>query len=201
MSEPLTREQVAERLHLLYLAKAHEMGWPVRHECDVPYDRLTPDGQALDLMFADWHLAQIAALRQQLATAERELVVWEQSADRHREEHACLKPQLETAKQQLASLARVYTNTVAMLKRTNQDLESQRASTYQAVEREHTAKRQLAELTEQLAARDAMIDTLTTERNRAVAAHIMLRAQATAAPDTPSVPGAGCLDPPARRST
>ena len=64
--ERLTREQVAAQLHLLYLAKAHELGWPVRHECDVPYDRLTPDGQALDLMFADWHLAQLDSLDQRI---------------------------------------------------------------------------------------------------------------------------------------
>jgi hypothetical protein len=70
MSEPLTREQIAEELHKLYLAKAHDLGWPVRHECDVPYDRLTPDGQALDLMFADWHLAQLATV-----TAERDEVL------------------------------------------------------------------------------------------------------------------------------
>lgn len=45
---------------------------------------------------------------------------------------------------QLANLNRVYANTVAMLERTNQHLESQRAATYQAVEREHAAKAELA---------------------------------------------------------
>ena len=51
--------------------------------------------------------------------------------------------------EQLAALTRVYANTVAMLERTNQDLESQRAATYQAVEREHAAKRQLADRTQE----------------------------------------------------
>jgi DNA repair exonuclease SbcCD ATPase subunit len=72
-TDSLTREQVAEQLHVLYLAKAHELGWPVRHECNVPYDQLTPDGQALDIMFADWHLEQLAALRAQLAQVTQQL--------------------------------------------------------------------------------------------------------------------------------
>jgi tRNA nucleotidyltransferase/poly(A) polymerase len=61
----LSREQIAEELHKLYLAKAHELGWAVRHECDVPYDRLTEAGKELDRMFADWHLQQVDALLRQ----------------------------------------------------------------------------------------------------------------------------------------
>lgn len=71
MSE-LTREQVAETVHEIYLDTARLTGWPIRAENDKPYSQLHPHSQALDLAFADWHLAQIAALRRRLEELERE---------------------------------------------------------------------------------------------------------------------------------
>jgi len=108
MSESLTREQVAAQLHILYLAKAHELGWPVRHECDVPYDRLTPDGQALDLVFADWHLAQMDEVTQERDAFEIRIESW--------------RKQYDEIRQQLAELKQRREETVAMCEQLKQEL-------------------------------------------------------------------------------
>lgn len=68
----MTAKERAEKFHEIYLATAKRLGWVVRPECDVPFDKLSKDAQELDYALARYTESQIL---------EAENAVWEKAAE------------------------------------------------------------------------------------------------------------------------
>lgn len=83
--------RVAAAVHEIYLSTAKARGWPVKPECDVPYDDLSGDAKALDVAFAEYHLDALDAERAARQEAVAEVVRHARKLDAERRAHRALE--------------------------------------------------------------------------------------------------------------